>query len=282
MKAKFVNFYTDFGFKRLFGQEESKELLVDFLNAILPIGDKIVSVAFTDYTTHVRRKPEHAALIDLVCTDGKGARFVVEMQKAKLKFFRDRAEYYSTFPLREMVERGDWDFELKPVYCVAILDFLFDKERRSVDGYCHVHREKLHYIFVEMPRFKKRAEELTDRFEKWLYFLKHLETFEHIPDTLQDEVFIKGLEIARLDNFTVEQWREYEYSLKNYRELKAAIDTAREEGFKEAFAESYLQGIEEGRIKTKLSIARSLKQKNVSNREIADLTGLSPEEIDTL
>lgn len=283
MRAQYINPYTDFGFKKLFGQEASKDLLIDFLNELLPIENKIVSLTFANNENHGAISSERKAIFDIHCTDEKGACFIVEMQKAKLKFFKDRAVYYSTFPLRDMAETGDWDFELKPVYCVAILDFLFDEERerkdvvttaRLQDQYCHVFYEKLHFIFIEMPRFKKSAEELTGHFEKWLYFLKNLETFETIPDILNEEVFIKGFEIARIANFTPDQLHEYEHSLKTYRDLKGSMDTAREEGFEE--------GLEKGKMEEKINLAGSLKKRGFSTSDIADLTGRPPKQIETI
>ena len=283
MKAQYINPYTDFGFKKLFGQEASKGLLIDFLNELLPIQNKIASLTFANNENHGATSSERKAIFDIHCTDEKGACFIVEMQKAKLKFFKDRAVYYSTFPMRDMAETGDWDFQLKPVYCVAILDFLFDEHRenkdvvttaRLQDQYCHVFYEKLHFIFIEMPRFKKSAGQLENHFEKWLYFLKNLEQFGTIPDILNEDVFIKGFEIARIANFSPDQLYEYEDSLKTYRDLKGSMDTAREEGFEE--------GHEEGKFEEKITIARTMKQKGFSTSDIADITKLSLEEVDKL
>ena len=169
------------------------------------------------------------------------------------------------------------------MYCVAILDFLFDEHRenkdvvttaRLQDQYCHVFYEKLHFIFIEMPRFKKSAGQLENHFEKWLYFLKNLEQFGTIPDILNEDVFIKGFEIARIANFSPDQLYEYEDSLKTYRDLKGSMDTAREEGFEE--------GHEEGKFEEKITIARTMKQKGFSTSDIADITKLSLEEVDKL
>ncbi len=291
MKAQYINPYTDFGFKKLFGQEASKDLLIDFLNELLPIENKIVSLTFANNEKHGATTSERKAIFDIHCTDEKGACFIVEMQKAKLKFFKDRAVYYSTFPLRDMAETGDWDFELKPVYCVAILDFLFDEKReqkdvvttaRLQDQYCHVFYEKLHFIFIEMPRFQKSGEQLENHFEKWLYFLKNLEKFETIPEILQEKVFIKGFEIARIANFTPDQLYEYEDSLKTYRDLKGSMDTAHEEGFDKGHEVGFEEGRETGKIEEKINLARSLKQRGFSTTDISDLTNLPAEKIEAL
>lgn len=295
MKARYINPYTDFGFKKLFGEEASKDLLIDFLNELLPIENKIIGLSFKNSEYQGVIAADRKAIFDLYCEDEKGARFIVEMQKAKIKYFKDRAVFYTTFPVREQAEKGDWDFQLKPVYCVAIVDFTFDDDREQKtyisnihlkDQYCQVFYDKLMYIIVEMPRFTKKEEELTTHFDKWLYFLKNLENFGDIPEILKEQVFLKGFEIAEIANFSKEQLAMYEESLKIYRDLKGVVDTSYDEGLEEGkklgkeegLEEGKKLGIEEGTIK----IARALKQKNFSIKDIAETTGLTPEEIENL
>jgi len=140
VKARYFNPYTDFGFKKLFGEEANKNLLIDFLNQLLPSRHKIVHLSFKNKEQIGDSLVERKAIFDIYCENDKGERFIVEMQKEKLKFFKDRAIFYTTFPIREQTEKGDWDFKLLPVYCVAILDFTFDEERgekRPVIRRCH-------------------------------------------------------------------------------------------------------------------------------------------------
>jgi predicted transposase/invertase (TIGR01784 family) len=177
------------------------------------------------------------------------------MQKAKLKFFKDRSLFYASFPIKEQAEKGDWDFRLTPVYCVAILDFTFDEDREQKDlvssvqlkdQSCRVFDNKLTFIFIEMPRFEKGEHELKTHFDKWLYFLKNLETFESIPEILDEEVFIQGFHIAEIANFDEKQQAEYEESLKIYRDLKGVIDTSFEDGKTEGRIEGRIEGKKEG------------------------------------
>lgn len=275
MKARYINPYTDLGFKKLFGEEANKELLIDFLNQLLPAKHKIVELTFKNLEQLGLLKTERKAIFDIHCQNAKGETFIVEMQKAKIKFFKDRSVFYTTFPIREQTEKGDWDFELKPVYCVAILDFVFDEGREKIDylsnvelkdQYCQTFYNKLRYIFIEMPRFKKEAHQLETRFDKWLYFLKHLENFEDIPDILNEGVFIKGFQTAEIANFDEGQLAEYEESLKVYRDLKGVIDTS----------------FEEGKLEEKSELARKMKAKGYEVSEIADLTGLTKEHIENL
>ena len=122
MKARYINPYTDFGFKKLFGEEANKDLLVDFLNELLPAEHKIVNLTFKNIEQLGYVKDDRRAIFDIHCENEKGDKFIVEMQKAKVKFFKDRALFYTTFPIKEQAEKGDWNFKLNPIYCVAIVD----------------------------------------------------------------------------------------------------------------------------------------------------------------
>ena len=279
MKARYINPYTDFGFKKLFGEEANKDLLVDFLNQLLPTQHKIVNLTFKNTEQWGDTKVDRRAIFDIHCENERGDKFIVEMQKAKIKFFKDRALFYTTFPIKEQAEKGDWDFKLKPIYCVAILDFMFDDDREQKsfvsnvqlkDQYCQTFYNKLTYIFIEMPRFQKSMQELESHFDKWLYFLKHLETFENIPDMLKEEVFIKGFEVAEIANFNEKQLAEYEDSLKIYRDLKGVVDTSFEEGEK--------VGVE----KTMKQVAQKMKEKGTGIDFISEITGIKKEEIEKL
>jgi predicted transposase/invertase (TIGR01784 family) len=283
LKAKYINPYTDFGFKKLFGEEASKDLLIDFLNQLLPAKHKIVNLTFKNPEQLSSVESERKAIFDIHCENDKGERFIVEMQKAKIKFFKDRAVFYTTFPIREQAEKGDWDFKLNPVYCVAILDFEFgdNREQKShmshvqlKDQYCQTFYDKLTYIFIEMPRFTKTEKELENHFDKWLFFLKHLESFESIPNILREEVFLKGFEIAEIANFNEKELAEYEESLKHYRDLKGVIDTSFEEGEK--------IGYEKGKDEMAREMAKTMISKGYSIEEISELTKLPKDEIEKL
>ena len=329
-RAKYINPYTDFGFKKLFGEEGNKDLLQDFLNELLPENRKIKELTFQQTEQTGEIASSRKAVFDIYCRSAAGERFIVEMQKAKLNFFKDRTVFYSTFPIREQAEKGEWDFELSPVYCVALLDFVFDDgkvvskgdrkvtvqagqgngkvdvkadaragdktgdekaddktEKRKDDyliqvklknQYCEVFYDKLEFIFVEMPRFDKTADKLTTHFEKWLYFLKHLEDFDTIPDILREEVFEKAFMVAEIANFNQAQLNEYESSLKTYRDLKAVIDTAHGDGFLEGKLEGKLEGLKEGlkkglEQKERLIVLNMLK-KGLAPADIGEMTGV--------
>jgi predicted transposase/invertase (TIGR01784 family) len=286
MKAKYVNPFTDFGFKKIFGEEASKPLLIDFLNALLHTADKIVDLTFKNNEQLGQTDIDRKAIYDIYCENEKGEKFIVELQKAKQNYFKERTIYYSTFPIREQAERGEWNYNLKAVYCVGILDFTFDDYETEPEKGEVVHTiqlknqhgktfyDRLTFIYLEMPNFKLQENGLNTRLDQWLYFIKYLEDFQTIPSIFSDEVFSQAFEKAELAKFGQAELASYENSLKIYRDIKGVIDTA--------FDEGKLEGRLEGMLEGKLEIARSAKRMGLKIEEIMELTGLSKEEIERL
>ncbi len=276
---RYLNPYTDFGFKKLFGEEANKDLLIDFLNQLLPPHHQIQSLQFKNPENLPELPIERKAIFDIYCKSMTGEDFIVEMQKAKLHFFKDRALFYSTFPIRDQVKKGQWDFRLSAIYYIAILDFRYDEQEerqkllrevalRDQDG--QLFYDKLHFKFVQMPLFNKQEHELITHFDKWLYFLKNLDNFDHIPAILNEPLFQKAFDILEEANLTRDQLEQYQKSLLTYWELKGVVDTARDEGR------------EEGRLEGKLEVARNMKQQGFSVEMIQQITGLTMDEIENL
>lgn len=107
MRAKYINPFTDFGFKKIFGEEASKPLLIDFLNALLPQQNKIVDLTFKNTEQLDQTDANRKAIYNIYCENEDGEKFIVELQKAKQNYFRERTNYYSTFPIREQAKRVD-------------------------------------------------------------------------------------------------------------------------------------------------------------------------------
>jgi predicted transposase/invertase (TIGR01784 family) len=284
MKSRYINPFTDFGFKKLFGEEVNKDLLIDFLNGLLPEHHKIKDLSYkkTDQLGEVVL--DRRAVFDIYCESERGDKFIVELQKAKQNYFKDRSVFYATFPIREQAERGDWDFKLAAVYCVGILDFVFEDDAHNPD-YLHyvqlknkhnqVFYDKLTFIYIEMPKFNKTEDALESQFDRWLYFIKNLENFNHIPERLKNRIFEKAFQTAEIAQFKPEQLETYETSLKYYRDLKNVVDTSYMEGKFDGIEE----GKKEGRLEEKIEIARNLLKLGLSADQISKATGLSEDEI---
>jgi predicted transposase/invertase (TIGR01784 family) len=278
MKAKYLNPFTDFGFKKIFGEEASKPLLLDFLNALLPISDKIVDLTFKNNEQLGQTDFDRKAIYDIYCENEKGEKFIVELQKAKQNYFKERTIFYSTFPIREQAEKGEWNYNLKAVYCIGILDFTFDDYDTEPEKGEVVHTiklknqngkifyDKLTFIYLEMPNFKRKETELETRLDKWLYFIKNLEDFQTIPTIIADEVFNQAFEKAELAKFGQKDLYDYEMNLKIYRDYKNTVNTA----------------FDEGKLEGKLETAKSLKILGVPIDIIIEATGLTKLEIERL
>lgn len=271
---RYINPFTDYGFKKLFGEEPNKDLLLDFLNELLREEQGQITDLTYLKTEHLGTSDiDRKAIFDLYCENEKGEKFIVELQKSKQNFFKDRTVYYSSFPIREQAKRADWDYELKAVYTIAILDFVFDSDKNEPDKFRYdvkltdietkkVFYDKLTFIYLEMPKFNKTVDELDTRFDKWLFVLRNLNRLDRVPDKLKEQIFEKLFETAEIARFTPDQVRSYEDSLKYYRDLKNSLNTASDE---RAF-----------------DIAKNMMKKGYSIPEITELTGLSEKQIEKL
>lgn len=277
---KYINPFTDFGFKKIFGEEVNKDLLLDFLNELLKEEQgQIKELTYLKTEQLGSTDVDRRAIFDLYCENEKGEKFIVELQKSKQNFFKDRTVYYSTFPIRDQAKRNNWNFELQAVYTIAILDFVFDADKSEPEKFRYdvklsdietnkIFYDKLTFIYLEMPKFNKTIDELETRFDKWLYVFKNLDILDRIPDKLREKIFEKLFETAEIARFNKEQIDSYEDSLKYYRDLKNSLDTAREEGEIK------------GEIKGKIEIATKALKKGMTIKDISELTGLS--EIDII
>ncbi len=279
IKDKYISPFTDFGFKRLFGSEPNKDILIDFLNELL----KKDTGTITDLTYLSPEQLGHGiknrkAIFDIYCESETGEKFIVELQKAKQNYFKDRSIYYSTFPIQQQAEKGDWNFKLNAVYTIGILDFVFDEDKDDKEVFHHevqlidkntnkVFYDKLTYVYLEMPKFNKTEQDLESHFDKWLYVIKNLEDLSKRPAKLQEKVFQKLFEQAEIANYSESEYIEYEESLKVYRDLKNSIDTAFDEGKKE------------GEKETLLLMAEKMRERGDSVEEIMALTGLGYDEL---
>ena len=231
IQEKYLNPFTDFGFKKLFGSEANKDSLIDFLNQLLPPQHQIQDLTYVQNEMPGDTKPDRGAVFDAYCTSPSGERFIVEMQKAQRLYFKDRSLFDLTRTIREQARRGDWNFKLSAMYLVCILDFAFAEDKDDTEV-CHrvqlkdqnnrVFDDKLTLIYLEIPKFRKTEDELVTTLDKWLYLLKSLPSLTARPAKLQEHVFSKLLQAAEIANFNQEELAEYENSLKHYRDLSDA------------------------------------------------------------
>ena len=270
-----ISLLTDFGFKRIFGTKPNKDLLIDFLNSLFNGEQVVKDVTFLNSEhvgdVHTDRK----AIFDVYCENEHGEKFIVEMQNAYQTYFKDRSLYYATFPIREQAQKGEgWNYKLKHVYVVALLNYDMSDPAFSDDTINHdiglldkqthrVFNDKLTFKYVEISKFNKRIEELKTNYDKWLFVLQNLSRLDRQPEYLQTAVFNRLFAEAEIAKFTRAELREYEDSLKAYRDIKNSLDSAKQEGKKDKAIE----------------IAKNLLEMGMSIDNIMKATGLSQEEI---
>lgn len=291
LRDRYVNPYTDFGFKKLFGTEINKDLLISFINSLLHGREVVKDLTYLN-TEHLGiSEADRKAVFDVYCENENGEKILVEMQRGIQQYFKDRSLYYATFPIREQGQKGEWDYQLKSAYIIGILNFTFDKDN---DNYFHhevqlfdnhtkeVFYDKLTFIYLEMPKFNKTEDELTDMFEKWLFVLRNLSRLMERPKALQERIFTKLFEAAEIAKFTKVEYDNYEESLKIYRDWKNTIDTAKKISWEEGHEKGKEEGKEEGREEKAAEMARSLKAEGIPVNIIAKCSGLSEDQINTL
>lgn len=299
MTERYINPHTDFGFKRLFGSEFNKDLLISFLNALFAGEQTVTEVTYLNSEQLGERRDSRRAIFDVYCQNEHGDRFIVEMQNVYQEFFKDRTIYYSTFPIREQSKRGDeWDYHLDGVYTIGLLNFIFDEDKDDEKCFHHevklmdvekktVFYDKLAFIYVEIPKFNKQEDELVTMFDKWMFVLKNLSRLTNRPAALQERVFTKLFEQAEIAKFNAADLRDYEDSVNAYRDILNAIKTAEKTKYAEGMEEGMAKGIEEGMAKgmeigadkRNAEIARKMLQLNMNVDSIAQVTGLSEEEV---
>jgi predicted transposase/invertase (TIGR01784 family) len=281
-KEKYINPFTDYGFKRLFGEEPNKDLLLDFLSELLKEEQgRITELSYLPNEKLPISIGDRRAIFDIYCTNEKGEQFIVEMQKAEQKFFKDRTIFYSTFPIQEQARNKDrfWNFELKAIYTIGILDFAFEESDR--DKYRHdvklteqetknVFYDKLTYIYLEMPKFQKTETELDTRFDKWMFVLKNLPKLDRIPIELKENIFLKLFETAEIAKLKPDEYKQYEASVNAYRDIFNIQNTAFEKG--------EIKGLKKGKIE----IAKEMIKENEPVEKIMKYTGLTENEINEI
>ena len=295
--GRYINPYTDYGFKYLFGTEPNKEFTLALVNALLRGEEVIKSLTLIPSEQLGDTKEDRRAVFDVYAENERGEKIIIEMQKADQQYFKDRSVYYSSFPIRSQGEKGRWRFGLKAVYTIGILDFVFDEDKDDEKYYHHVVKlmdvkkkevfyDNLTYIYLEMPKFKKTEDELESLFDKWLYALKNLPRLLERPAALQERIFKKFFDVAQTANLSKEEYAKYFESEKVYYDLDGAFRTAAAKGLAKGLAKGRAEGRVEGRTEgieeNKRENARRMKADGLPAETIAKYTGLTIEAINSL
>ena len=269
----FMNPYTDFGFKKLFGTEPNKDLLISFLNALFD-GDQKTIVDLKYLNTEVLGPyyGDRNSVFDVYCITEDDAHFIVEMQRSDQPYFKDRTLYYASASIvQQAPKESKWNF-------------VFPNKEYADDSYVHKvtlkdnddnHEvyHKLAFYYLEMPKFKKKENELETMQDKWLYVLKNICYLLSQPKELQDKVFTKFFEEARIGMFTKEERFAYMISQKHYWDNHNTIAYSYEKGEKAGLKKGKELGIAEGEAKAKRELAQKMLSMGIPQEVVSKVTG---------
>jgi predicted transposase/invertase (TIGR01784 family) len=294
--SRFATPYSDTTFKLYFGQESTKDLLRDLLNALLPPENQIAELEITNVEQLPTLEGFKGITFDLHCKGTNDDVFIVEMQRARRSYFIDRSLYYTSTSIRSQLSKGSTSYKLKPVFFIAIMDFKLDDPELRLDAVQEVALKnqhgvvvypKLRLFYVQLPLFQKSENELSDRRDQWLYTLKNLESLEKVPSPLAaDPVFRKFYDNAadagssKAVLLAIEN--ELDAARRSYDEFLAKMEDIEAKGRAEGKVEGIAEGKVEGRAEEKLEVARTMKADGLPVATIAKYTALSLAEIEAL
>jgi len=273
--SRYINLFTDFGFKKIFGDPNNTDLLKSLLNDILGFeGERTIEkIIFKNGELLPEAPEERKAIIDLLCEDDKGVQFIVELQKVSQEHFQSRALYYTSFPIQQQGIKGGWNFELTPIYFIGLLNFEIDrfKDRdeylhhgKIIDIYTHtIMYDKLNMIYLEIPKLKKTKEQLSNHLEWWIYVFQNLHLMSDVPPQLKGDVIQNTFNRAEFTAMSKSEQENYHKNLKVYRDLMNTLEFAHKEGR------------EEGREEEKIEIAKKSLKQGLDIDTISLITGLN-------
>ena len=294
--SKFLDPKNDVAFKKIFGSEKHKDILIHFINDVLELkdNDQIDEVEFLSTIQDAEIASKKQSIVDVLCRDKNGVQIIVEMQVAPTKGFEKRAQYYAAKAYSRQLNKGqeaDGLYEnLKAVIFIAIADYIvfpdkteFKSEHVILDKNSHEHDlQDFSFTFVELPKFKKeKIEELDTTLDKWCYFFKYAaKTSEADMQKIASSYKTIGdaYEVVNQYNWNEQQLIAYEQETKrvwdNRSVLEFQLDKAKAEGME--------QGMEQGKAERDIEIAKGMSLKNYPLSDISALTGLSLVELQTL
>ncbi len=289
--SKFLDPKNDFLFKRLFGTEKNKDILIYFINSILHLAgeDAVQDVTYLKTIQDPEVAYKKQSVVDVLCRDQTGTQFIIEMQVAKTPGFEERAQFYAAKAYINQMNAGEKYHDLKEVIFIAITDYVMFPNKASWKS-DHVTLDKktfeqdlkaFSFTFIELPKFKRTIDELTTIEEKWAYFFKHANetTEDELTALLGDDVVLKkAFDESTKYSMNEEEWNSYEAALKHERDARAI----EEQKLMDAEAKGKSAGKVEGEKAKAVEIARGMLEKEMEISLIAELTGLTADEIDSL
>ena len=300
--GRYANLMLDTSFKRSFGSERYKRLLLLLLQELLP-ERQIVGLTYASQEHINPFNGNKDSRIDVECTDALGHRFVVEMQLNKQESFYDRAVLYSTYAVQQQAIKGTDNYFFPNVYFIGMMNFSFHKGSDQVlfkysirrdDEPTEVMSTHLQYLFLELPNCTKALTDKASKIDNICYAIRNIEYMDEKPAELDDEFFELLFDSAELHNFTVVELAAYELDMTTERDIRNFITEAKAEGRQEGLEKGRQAGLEEGRQEGEAiglekgrqeaaeEFAKKLLADKVEVATIVNYTGLTEEQIKAL
>ncbi|MFI3222060.1 MAG: Rpn family recombination-promoting nuclease/putative transposase [Methylococcaceae bacterium] len=282
---KFVDPKTDIAFKKIFGNDAHKGILIEFLNEILELDSPIESVTINNAYQMPRLKGLKETTLDVKATDKLKREFIVEMQVEKETAFAKRAVYYSSKAYSQQLKKAQKYHLLKPVIFLGILDFTMFEHDSVISRHLILNKETgqhdlkdLEFNFIELKKFTKSERELETTADKWIYFLQHADDLDRVPENANTPALQEAYEVAAQHTWTAEELDIYEAQEFKIAVNQNVIETAHMDGKQEG----KIEGKIEGAVAKSIEIAKAMLAKGFDISTIADITALTPNEIEAL
>jgi len=285
---QFLDPTNDFVFKRIFGNEKKKEILISFLNSILRLHGKLeindVTLLNPTQAPHIKGAKE--TILDVRCHDQRGATYIVEMQVLGQAFFDKRVLYYVSKAYSNQLDKGDAYHTLTPVIFLGILNFNFTQSSHCISTHIIHDIETKEQVFrdfcftlAELPKFNKTEQALESIEDKWLYFLKQAKQLTAIPSVIQEQAIKDAFEIANELNWDKQELELYEkravYVQDEAQRVNFGYQQGEKMGMEKGKAEGIQEGIEQGKVEGKRETAKNMLEIGLSIEQVAQVTGLS-------
>ncbi len=289
---RFINPKIDYAFKKIFGSEQSHDILISFLNAMLYEGnDAIREIEILNPYLAPRIRGVKDTYLDVKATINDDTSIIIEMQVLNVEGFEKRILYNAAKAYSNQLDVGEDYTDLQPVIALTITDFdMFPELNQLISRF--ILKEKtyltdysiydIELVFVELPKFQKQLAELATITDKWLYFLKTARKLDVVPPVMEEVPAIKkAFAIANQSNLSREELDDFEHHEFFIHDQRNAIKKGIKQGLEQGIKQGIEQGIEQGKLEAKLEIAKQLL--NVLDDDaISQTTGLSQEQVSGL
>ena len=280
-----LNPRVDFAFKKLFGSEENKDILISFINAVVSKKDQVIDVNLLNPYNHKEHQSDRLSILDIKATDEKGRQYNIEMQITDQVYYNQRALYYWSKLYTSQLQAGDSFSDLKKTVSINVLNFdYFDEEPAYHNVFKVLHAEShksyfedLELHFIELHKFNDEVRYIKTTLDRWVKFLKKAHHYDKttFPEELKVEPAIeKAFSCLNTLSLDKEEREIYEARLKWLRDEDAALQKAHEKGIE--------QGIEQGWQKGMRDMAKKQLKRGVSVEIVVEDTGLTLKEVEAI